>query len=855
MSAEPTPPPVEPPAKNLTDRLHDDSDGDLFDIFLSWTVDRGFELYEAQEEAILEIFADRHVILNTPTGSGKSLVALAMHFFSFARGMRSYYTSPIKALVSEKFFALCEHFGAENVGMLTGDASINHDAPIICCTQEILAATALNEGEDADIQHAVIDEFHYYADRDRGTAWQLPLLMLPDTAFLLMSATLGRTKHLEKQLEERTDRKVALVSSDTRPVPLSFEYSLDKTVHLAEDLVKNGKAPVYIVCFTQRDCAELVQSLMSVNYCTDEEKDAIKEALQGTSFDTPYGDKVRRYLRHGIAIHHGGLLPKYRFITEKLAQKGHLKIIVGTDTLGVGINMPLRTVVFTRLCKYDGEKTRLLSVREFKQIAGRAGRKGFDDKGYVIAQAPEHVIENEAAIAKAKGNPKKMKKIVKSTPPDFNYVHWDEETFERLHTSDSEELESRFTIDHSTLLYLLQRPKGAEHGYRDLLELIDLSHESDAKKEMLRDKARMLLRTLEQAEIISLEPSEDGDEQKIVLNADLQRDFSIHHSLSLFLVEVIRDLDVEHADFHFTVLSFVEAILEDPYAVLKRQRDKERDKEYKRLKAEGVDYDELREKLDKVTHPKPDAEIIEATFEAFSQHNPWVTGFEPSPKSVARDMFERYASFNQYVKQYGLERSEGVLLRYLNQVYKALRQNVPRAAKTDLLHDVIAYLREVIARADSSLVEEWESLRDDILDADLDVDLPDEEEEEPLDADLPAFAARVHAELMQIVGELADDNLEEAAALVRPNGMGWNPITMEEALEPFYEEYDHIVFNHDARNKKLMRLERESPGVWSVTQVICDDVGDNMWYMRGAIDLDEINSPNDRLFALEYLGD
>ena len=551
------------PIPTLAERLEADRDGDLFDLFLSWTIDVGLELYEAQEEAILEIFAGHHVILNTPTGSGKSLVGLAMHFYSFAQGKRSFYTSPIKALASEKFFSLCGHFGAENVGMLTGDASINHDAPIVCCTQEVLAAMALNEGESAPVDHAVIDEFHYYADRDRGTAWQLPLLMLPQTTFLLMSATMGDTSYLEEQLDDRSGRAVALVKSDERPVPLEFEYNKEKIVHLAEELVHKGRAPVYIVNFTQRDVAELAQSLMSVNYSTDEEKDAIKAALSGVSFDSPYGKTVRRFLRHGIAIHHGGLLPKYRFLTEKLAQQGLLKIVVGTDTLGVGINMPLRTVVFTKLCKYDGQKVRHLSVQEFKQIAGRAGRRGFDTRGYVIAQAPEHVIENEAAIAKAEGNTKKLKKLRLQSAPDKGYVHWDEETFERLHTSDPEELTSRFAIDHSTMLYLLQRPEGARHGYRDLMRIIESSHERDAVKSILRRKARMIFQSLRQANILEVIPREDGRKgQQIALSEELQHDFSIHHSLSLFVVEVISTLDVEREDYPLTVLSFLEAILE-----------------------------------------------------------------------------------------------------------------------------------------------------------------------------------------------------------------------------------------------------------------------------------------------------
>ncbi len=849
MMADETPP--EESIPTLAERLEADEEADLFDIFLEWTIDLGLELYPAQEEAILEIFDDKHVILNTPTGSGKSMVALAMHFFSFANEERSYYTSPIKALVSEKFFALCEQFGAEHVGMLTGDVSINPNAPIICCTQEILAATALSEGEDAKIHHAIIDEFHYYADRERGTAWQLPLLMMPQTVFLLMSATLGDTTHISEQLEERSKREVALVQSTQRPVPLTFDYSKEKTVHLMERLVRENKAPVYAVCFTQRECAELAQSLMSVNYSSDADKAAIKDALKHTRFDTPYGATVRRFLMHGIAIHHGGMLPKYRFIAESLSQKGLLKIVVGTDTLGVGINMPLRTVVFTKLCKYDGQKTRLLTIRDFKQIAGRAGRRGFDTQGYVIAQAPEHVIENEAALQKAEGNPKKMKKLRLKSAPERGYVHWDEEVFERMHTSDSEVLKSRFSIDHSTLLYLLQRPKGAQHGYRDLLELIELSHESDARKERLREHAAMLFESLEQAGIIEVEGSEEDGEERIVrLSKELQDDFSIHHSLSLFLVEVLQTLNPEHPTFALTVLSFVEAILEQPMVILRRQQDIMRDREYKRLKAADTDYDELREKLDEVTWPKPEKDVIFQAFNQFASQNPWVRGFEPWPKSVAREMYERWMTFNQYVKEYGLERSEGALLRHLNQTYKALRQNIPENAKTEQIHDMIAYLRQILAQADSSLIAEWERLRGMGHDAE-----GGEQEPQPLDADPIAFRSRVRAELMLIVSALAEQNYDQVTRLIRHTEEPWSADEIERAIAPFYEDYEEIVFNHEARAKDLIQIKREGPGFWTVMQVLVDPERDNMWYLKGEIDLQAIESEVEPLFALVSLSD
>lgn len=839
-----SPQPDETP-RNLAERLGDARDPDtLFDIFVEWTFDRGFELYEAQEEAILEVFAGSHVILNTPTGSGKSLVALAMHFYSFATGRTSYYTSPIKALVSEKFFDLCKHFGPENVGMFTGDASINHGAPIVCCTAEILGEIALSEGKSARVDHAIMDEFHYYGDRDRGMAWQLPLLLLPQTAFLLMSATLGDTTQIMKQLEERSGRPAALVKSTERPVPLEFQWSVTPLTQKIEELANKGLAPIYVVNFTQRECATLAQSLTSINFCTDEEKERLKAEIKGSSFDTPYGDTVRKYLRHGVALHHGGLLPKYRLLVERLAQLGLLKVICGTDTLGVGINLPLRTVLFTQLSKYDGEKVRLLRVRDFKQIAGRAGRKGYDTQGLVVCQAPEYVIENLKIEAKIADNPKKAKKFKKKGPPD-GFVDWDSETFERLYTSDSEPLKSRFKVTHAMLLTLLQRDT-EEDGYQALLDLIDLSHTSAGKKDYLREEARTILESLQTAEIVEISTDDDGTE-RVALHGELQSDFSIHHALSLFLVEASSRLNPEAEGFHLTLLSFVEAILEDPWVVLRQQREKARTAEYHRLKTEDIEYEERQAKLELVTYPMPDAELIFEAFWAFAERHPWVAGFKPSPKSVVRDMFEHYATFGEYVKKYGLERSEGVLLRHISQAYKTLKQNVPEEFKTTEVHDTIAYLREVIVRADSSLVQEWERMMG---------MTPDNADELPprLDEDMKAFNARVRAELRGLVGAIAIDDLEEACGLLRQVvGDVWTPMRLERALEPYFEEFDEILWNHAARATDLTRIRRVGPGKYEVTQVICDPEGHNEWYMKGSIDLDMVIDPESRLFALEEL--
>jgi superfamily II RNA helicase len=253
----------------LTDLLPSTDDPDLlFDAFSTWAQGQGLELYPAQSEALIEIVSGSNVILSTPTGSGKSLVAAGAHFTALAHGQRTFYTAPIKALVSEKFFALCETFGAANVGMMTGDSSVNGGAPIICCTAEILANIALRDGTEADVGQVVMDEFHFYAEPDRGWAWQVPLLELTKAQFLLMSATLGDVEFFQKDLQRRTGRTTEVVRSAQRPVPLNFRYVTTPVQETLEELLVTHGAPVYVVHFTQAAALEAAQALMSVNVST-----------------------------------------------------------------------------------------------------------------------------------------------------------------------------------------------------------------------------------------------------------------------------------------------------------------------------------------------------------------------------------------------------------------------------------------------------------------------------------------------------------------------------------------------------------------------------------------------------------
>ena len=681
---------------------------ELLDAFIDWSAAAGLELYPHQEEAVLRLLADENVVLSTPTGSGKSLVALAGAFATLAQGRRAVYTAPIKALVSEKFFELTAAFGPANVGMVTGDASVNGNAPVITCTAEILAQRALRAGADTPADLVVMDEFHYYGDRDRGWAWQVPLLELPNTRFLLMSATLGDTTALRQDLTARTGRETALVASAERPVPLDVEYR-ETPLHVSiEELLKTGRAPVYIVHFTQREATARAQSLTSLKVLGADEKAAVKEAVGGFRFDTPIGKDLRRFVLAGIGVHHAGLLPKYRLLVEKLAQQGRLKLICGTDTLGVGVNVPIRTVLFTQLYKYDGRRTRVLSVRDFQQIAGRAGRRGFDTLGSVWVQAPEHAVENKRAEMRAVGDPKKLRKLVRKKPPERNYAHYDDKTLARLWEGTPETMASSFDVTHAMMLNVLDRPGD---GCAAMKRLMVENHEPRARQRRHIRKAVGVFRSLIDAEIVEILDTPDHLGRPVRVNLDLQDEFRLNQPLGLFVVEAVAVLDPEATDYHLQVLSVVESVLEDPMAVLLAQRDQARDRLMNEMKAEGVQYEERMARLAEVTWPKPEAEFIEPAFEVFARHHPWVGHLKPSPKSVVRDMVEHADTFNQYVSRYGLKRSEGLVLRYLTDCYKASVQTVPASAVNDRLDEVIEWLDKLVREVDSSLLDEWERLR------------------------------------------------------------------------------------------------------------------------------------------------
>jgi superfamily II DNA/RNA helicase len=828
---------------------------ELLSRFLEWCGQAGFELYPAQEEALLELWAGKHVVLSTPTGSGKSLVALGLHFKALAEGRISYYTSPIKALASEKFFALCDELGAERVGMMTGDASINPEAKVICCTAEVLANMALRSGELLDAPHVVMDEFHFYSDAERGWAWQVPLITLPRTRFLLMSATLGDMASIAAKLEAATGRGVASVTSAVRPVPLDFEWRETPLHETIENLLARRLAPAYVVSFTQRECAELAQALTSAPITSREERAAIRAAVGDFRFDTPYGKEIRRYVSFGIGVHHAGLLPKYRLLIEQLSQQGLLKVICGTDTLGVGVNIPIRTVVFTKLAKYDGEKVQILSVRDFRQIAGRAGRKGFDDRGLVVVQAPEHVVERRQAERKGKKTGGRFK-------PRPGEPVWTRETFDRLVERPPETLRSRFRISHGMVLQLLQRDAEiddpARRNFASLRELIDAGHDEDGAKRRHLAHAAVLVRSLARAGILELERDTARDYFWVVAARDLQFDFSLYHALSLFLVEMIPLLDPESESYVGDLLTLAESVLEDPVVILRRQADREKGRLIADLKADGVRYEERIERLEEVTHPRPLADWLAGNFDAFARLHPWVGRQEIAPKSIGREMVETFSSFDDYVRLYQLQRSEGVLLRYLSQLYRTLDQNVPDGAKTQPVRDAMAFLRTTIELTDSSLLEEWESL----LHPELLV-RKREERERAVEAlwvrqliDSPRLLAeRLRSEVHLLIHALAQKDWEEAAERVAADGAdAWNAERFARELEPFFAEHAALLDGPEARRHQLTRIDPDGDRQWTLVQTLLDAERDDDWGLKARIDLRGATAVDQPLLRVEWIG-
>ncbi|WP_183092980.1 DEAD/DEAH box helicase [Nocardioides stalactiti] len=812
-----------------------------YDRLMALVADRGLELYPHQEEAVLELLAGNNVVLATPTGSGKSLVALAAHMAALADDRVSFYTAPIKALVSEKFFELCAVFGADDVGMLTGDVAVNADAPIICCTAEVLANIALREGSAADVGLVVMDEFHFYGEPGRGWAWQVPLIELPQAQHLLMSATLGDVTELAADITRRNGRDTAVVDDAVRPVPLTFSWSLTPTEETLEELVTTGQGPVYVVHFTQAAAVEHATGLLArkTHEASAEARAAIAERLADVRFAAGFGKTLSQLLRRGIGVHHAGMLPRYRRLVEQLAQAGLLTVICGTDTLGVGINVPIRTVLFTALAKYDGQRQRVLKSREFLQIAGRAGRAGFDTAGYVVVQAPEHVIENEKAKAKSEAKNAAMseaqrakrssKPTLKKPPPGT--VVWTEQTFDKLVEGRPEPLKSQMKVDNAMLVNVLSRE---EDAFPVMRRLLTDNHEDRRSQLRLAKRALRLTRSLVASEVLTRLDEVDAFGRRYVLTEALPADFALNQPLSHFALAVLDVLDPAGETFTLDVVSVVEAVLEAPRPLLFAQQHAARGEAIAALKAEGVEYEERMTLIEDVTWPQPLADLLEPLYETYRERHPWLSPDALAPKSVVREMWEQGMGFTDLVSRYQVARSEGLVLRYLTDAYRALRQTVPASLRTEELDLLVEWLGETIRQVDSSLLDEWEALTDPDHASRAVREHAPPPPPRPLSQQGRVFDVMVRNALWRRVDLVARDDLDGLEALESEPTFG--RAEWDQAIGDYYDEHDRVLTDGDARGPDLLAVERR-PSTWAVTQTLHDPEGHHDWVIEAEVDL------------------
>jgi hypothetical protein len=819
----------------------------VYDALTAWVDRQGLSLYPHQDEAIIELLGGSNVVLATPTGSGKSLVAMAAHAAALAGDRVSFYTAPIKALVNEKFFALCEVFGPANVGMLTGDASVNSDAPIICCTAEVLANIALREGPGADIGLVIMDEFHFYAEPDRGWAWQVPLLELTRAQFVLMSATLGDVSELAADLTRRTGRATAVVDDAERPVPLTFSWAMTHVADTVAELIAGQQAPVYVVHFTQAAAVEHASSLLAARpgvELTREAREAINARLVGFRFGAGFGKTLHKLVRRGVGVHHAGMLPRYRRLVEQLAQAGLLVVICGTDTLGVGINVPIRTVLFTGLAKFDGTRQRILRAREFRQIAGRAGRAGFDTLGYVVVQAPEHVIDNAIALKKIGDDPRKQRGYRRKKAPEGEVV-WSEETFDKLVAGTPEQLVSRMKVDNAMLINVVARE---EDAFPVLRRLLTDNHESPRNQRRLARRALRLARSLVRSGVLTRLDEPDRFGRRYVLTVDLPADFALNQPLSHFALAAFDVLDPESPDYTLDLLSVVESVLEAPRQILAQQQYVARGVAVAEMKADGIEYEERMALLDEITWPMPLRELLEGTYAIYRETHPWLPEDALSPKSVVREMYEQGMSFTDFVTRYQLARSEGLVLRYLTDAYRTIRQTVPEQHRTPELEELSEWLGETVRQTDSSLLDEWEALTDPDAVHRHAVELAEHRpphNPRPISQQERAFGVMIRNAMFRRVQLVARDDLDGLLALERaaadrsdpPGDVVMTRSAWDAGIEAFYAEHDEVLLDADARGPGLLRITRTGRS-WPVTQTIHDPAGHHDWIIAALVDVD-----------------
>ena len=584
-------------------------------------------------------------------------------------------------------------------------------------------------------------------------------------------------------------------------------------------------------------------------------------------------------MKAGIGVHHAGMLPKYRRLVETLAQAGLLTVICGTDTLGVGINVPIRTVLFTGLAKFDGNRQRVLKTREFLQIAGRAGPGRLRHRRVTSwcrppstssrtrrpRRSPKRRTRRSAQkLAKRKSKPQLKK------PPEGTVV-WTEQTFDKLVAGEPEQLASRMRVDNAMLVNVLSRP---EDAFAVLRRLLTENHEPRRQQLRLARRALRLTRSLVRSGTVTRLDQPDEHGRRYVLTVDLPEDFALNQPLAHFALAAFDVLDPEAPTYVLDVVSVVEAVLEAPRQVLMAQQHAARGEAVAEMKADGIEYEERMALLDQVTWPQPLAELLEATYAMYRQTHPWLPEDALGPKSVLREMWEQAMGFTDFVRRYQLARSEGLVLRYLSDAYRTLRQTVPDAHRSPELETLIEWLGETIRQTDSSLIDEWEALShpDEALARGHLADEPPPPPR-PLSAQERVLTVMVRNAMFARVAACARDDLDALLRLERAAADRFDPpreVVMtrsrwDAALEDYYAEHQTVGTDADARGPAYFWMGPEETGepagaaegttarLRRVRQTVADPAGHRDWVIEAVADLDATDAAGELVLAATAL--
>jgi len=670
-----------------------------------------FDLYPVQEEALLAWFAsEQGVLVCAPTGMGKTVIAHAALFEALHQGSIAYYTTPLIALTEQKFDelrVLAEKWGfsADDVGLVTGNRRVNPQARILVVVAEILLNRLLQpRGFDfSQVSAVVMDEFHSFNDPERGIVWELTLALLPaHVRLLLLSATVGNAAEFLNWLHRCHGRKLELVESYERRVPLTYQYVPDQFLNehvqwMAQGSPETRKTPALIFCFNREECWSVAEQLKGLPLLDDDTRRRVNAEVDKLDWKHGVGPKLKQMLRRGVGVHHAGLLPKYRRVVGDLFERKLLAVVVCTETLSAGINLPARSVVLTTLVKGPPGKQKLIDASTAHQIFGRAGRPQFDTQGYVFALAHEDDVrihrwrEKYEAIPEDTKDPVllKLKKELKRKKPSRreNQVYWSEGDFHRLRTSPPGKLSSKGQLPWRLLAYMLKISPEVSPIRQMVRKRLLPPHQIAAAEKALDS----MLRVLHRGGFARLDPEPPADGQSTDWSPqhayptdklDILLLFrSIHPLYGAYLLEMLGLADRRER------IQALESVLEIPSSLRHKVRVPPPDKlppgplALTRLDAELVrrglmaapipetpDQDEDYDDDDSpawaegTERPPTFADKLRLLFEDLY---PEVTDLKVVPVWAAGELLEMGGDFNKYIAARDLAKQEGIIFRHL----------------------------------------------------------------------------------------------------------------------------------------------------------------------------------------------